>query len=174
MRRLHTRRLHTHTHTLTHTRTHARANILMFRCWQTAVLSFGFPERFVYFIFAACGKNLRCFIFAACGKKNWGFCFRRLRRKFWGLLFMQHETAGGDQPERALGLSLGFCVVSSLRYMIYIYIYVKYSYYKHALFTCLGAFWSKNRLKSGRLAWIAPLYVSFMILKTIMTRMTTT
>ena len=116
---------HTHTHrgTYTHTHTRARANILMFKCWQTAVLSFGFPEKFVYFIFAACGKNLRCFVFAACGKKNWGFCSRRLRRKFWGLLFMQHETAGGNQPERAVGfsLSLGFCAVSSLRYMIYIY-----------------------------------------------------
>ena len=88
----------------------------MFKCWQTAVLSFGFHEKN-----CVCGKNLRCFICAACGKKSWGFCFRRLRRKFWGLLFMQHETAGGNQPERALGLRLGFWVVSSLRYMIYIY-----------------------------------------------------
>ena len=118
------RRLHTRTHTRAHTHTRARAHILMFKCWQTAVLSFGFHEKIVYFIFAACGKNLRCFIFAACGKKNWGFCFRRLRRKFWGLLFMQHETAGGNQPERALGLSLGFCVVCGLFTAIYDYIYI--------------------------------------------------
>ena len=110
---------HAHTHTHTRTRTRTRAHVLMFKCWQTAVLSFGFHEKIVYFIFAACGKNLRCFIFAACGKKFWGFCFRRLRRKFWGLLFMQHETAGGNQPERALGLSLGFCVLCGLFTAIY-------------------------------------------------------
>ena len=157
MRRLHTR-THTHTHTRTRTRTHthARARINVQVLANGGPL-FWFPRKIVYFIFAACGKNLRCFIFAACGKKFWGFCFRRLRRKFWGLLFMQHETAGGNQPERALGLSLGFCVLCGLFTAIYdIYLYVKYSYYKHVRFTCLGAFWSKNRLKSDRLAWIAP------------------
>ena len=111
---------HTHTHTHTHARTRTCAHILMFKCWQTAVLSFGFHEK-LCILFSPLAAKICGVLFAACGKKNWGFCFRRLRRKFWGLLFMQHETAGGNQPERALGLRLGFWVVSSLRYMIYIY-----------------------------------------------------
>ena len=94
-------------------------------------------------------KKVGAYVFAACGQKCWGFCFGR---KLWRLLFMQHETAGGNQPERALGLRLGFWVVSSLRYMVYIYIYVihrwiiryppipqpAYAYYTPAYFAIWG------------------------------------